>query len=99
MAKFSFVHPQSCVLGRDAGLFGVRAVQGSDLGRDGDGALQGTPAAETSPCEFASNELLPKSVFAWRKYSEDDCKLKTNRREPRIIYLENILQVLFRVWF
>ena len=66
---------------------------------DGDGALQGTLAAETFPHGIGSDELIPEAVFAWQKYSEDDCKLKTNRREPRIIYLENIFQVLFRVWF
>lgn len=79
------------------GWFGTRA--GTWEG-DGDGALQGTPAAGTTPLHgLSSNELIPAAVFAWQKYSEDDCKLKTNRREPRIIYLENILQVLFRVWF
>lgn len=81
------------------GWFGMRAAQGSDWGGDGDGAPQGTPAAETSPGGVTSDELIPQAVFAWQRYAEEDCKLKTNRREPRIIYLENILQVLFRVWF
>lgn len=52
---------------------------------DGDGALQGTPAAEFSP--IGCDELIPGVIFSWQKFSEDDCKLKTNRREPRIIYL------------
>lgn len=92
MAKFRAVFWEEML-----GCFGMRAVQDSDLGRGWrrDMARQLIPP----PHGMGSDELIPKAAFTWQEDWEDDCKLQTNTREPRIIYLEHILQVSLRVWF